>query len=221
MSFKGKFIVFEGGEGSGKTTQVRRLARKLQDKGYQVVSTHEPGGTEIGGKIREVLLYSKEKFSGLTELFLYCADRADHIEKVLKPALEEGKIVLCDRFSGSTFTYQCYGRQILDLEKVKSIEQHSRNGLKPDLVIYLDLKPEIGLKRVNNDVKQGARTELTRFEKDKADFYQRVRRGFLELAEENDWRWEIIDGNRSKEHIERQIWKSVEKILERREAYAG
>ncbi len=213
MNFKGKFIVFEGGEGGGKTTQVKRLAEKLQKDGKEVIITHEPGGTELGKEIRSMLLHRKEKIHGRTEVLLFCADRAHHIETVIRPALKAGEIVICDRFSGSTFAYQCYGRGLGNLEKIKMVDEYARDGINPDLVIFLDVPPEIGLKRVSKDVDSGVRKDFTKFEEEKIKFHQTVRNGFLELSKQDDWNWQKIDGTLSKEEIERKVWEVVKEIL--------
>lgn len=210
---KGRFIVFEGGEGSGKTTQVRRLAKNLKKHGCKVLITCQPGGTKLGQKIRSILLHSSEKLHGRTEVLLFCADRAHHIERQIKPALEKGKIVICDRFSASTFAYQYYGRQSEDIKKIKGIDRYARAGIKPDLVILLSISPEIGLNRVSKDVKNGNRTQFTKFEQQKLKFHQRLQDGYFEIAENSGWRWNIVDARLSKKEIEEKIWQTVKEIL--------
>jgi len=172
---KGLFISFEGGEGAGKTTLIDSLHKKLVDLGYQVIKTYEPGGTEIGNKIREALLFSAD-ISPLCELALFLASRAEHVTKVIKPAIDEGKIVLCDRFSDSTVAYQGIARG-LGKKKVEDLCQTFSNNLNPDITFYLDIDPKLGLQRIGN-------IEKDRIESEKINFHTTVRKAFLQLSEE-------------------------------------
>lgn len=173
---KGLFISFEGGEGAGKTTLINSLYEKLVNLDYQVIKTFEPGGTKIGDKIRDVLLFS-EDISPICELGLFLASRAEHVAKVIKPAIDEGKLVLCDRFSDSTIAYQGIARG-LGKKKVEELCQIFSNSLNPDLTFYLDIDPILGLQRQEN-------IEKDRIENEKIDFHKNVRKAFLQLAEEN------------------------------------
>jgi len=178
-SKKGKFIVIEGGEGSGKTSVINYIKIKFP----KFLFTHEPGGTLIGKKIRDILLSEKFKPDVLTELFLFCADRAEHINKVILPALNKNVNVVCDRFDYSTFAYQIFGRQRFNLMKTfKILDKIAKDNIEPDLVIYLDVNPKIGLAR-----KEKQKTELTKFEKEKIDFHNRVRKGFLTQFKEKKY----------------------------------
>ncbi|MFH1426712.1 MAG: dTMP kinase [Candidatus Kerfeldbacteria bacterium] len=197
---KGTFIVFEGGEGSGKTRHASALAEYLRNEGYDVLETHEPGGSEVGKVIRKAILYeNKHSVFPRTELFLFLADRAQHVEEVIRPALEEGKVVLCDRFSGSTFAYQLGGRELRETELIQEMDAYARNGLDPDMVLYLDIDPETGIQR-----KEEGPEELNRMDKEELEFHKKVRVYFLKLAEEND-NWEILSTDGPKEENEEKI----------------
>jgi len=178
---RGKFITFEGTEGSGKSTQIQLSIEFLQSKGFSVVFTHEPGGTRIGERIRDILLKKEYKeMDDYCETFLFFASRAQLIKEVINPALSEGKIVLCDRFLDATICYQGYGNGI----DIEFIHQMSRFiDIKPDLTILLDIEPEEGLKRLR---------EKDRIEERDLGYYQRVRRGYLELAKREPRRIKVI-----------------------------
>ena len=189
---KGKFIIFEGGEGSGKTSQVRFLAKELKKQGKKVIVTHEPGGTKIANKIRSVILYkNKEKMVAKAELFLFLAARAQHVETKIIPALKKGYWVLCDRFSGSTLAYQIGARKLKDEKFIKQMDEFSKNNLQEDLVIYLDADPKIGITRRKNDTKK-----LTEFDKEKLSFHKAVRSYFKKLAKRNK-NWITINANKT------------------------
>ena len=210
----GIFITFEGIEGSGKTTQIDLLKEYLLEKNYRVEITREPGGTSIGKQIRRILLdNNNKKISGETELLLSLADRVQHLQEVILPALKEDKIVLCDRFSDSTLAYQGYGRKI-DLGLIENLHQTVLGEIKPDLTILLDIDISKGLKRAetrNLQRKESEREE--RFEKEKLEFHQRVRNGYLELAKKNRERIKIINGKRKREDIQKEIRGYTEEIL--------
>lgn len=211
---KGKLIVLESGEGGGKSTNRKNLIAKLNGRS-DVVFTQEPGGTEIGLVIREILLNKKNsgKISPLTELFLFCADRANHCDQIIRPALKEGKIVVSDRFDMSTIAYQIYGRQHEEYEKIFSqINSYAKGQeiygeIKPDLVIYLDIDPKIGLARVNT---RG--DEITRFEKNEIDFHNRVREGYLKQAKSQK-NWKIVDASQPEEKVKEEVWNIVKSFL--------
>jgi len=193
MSF---FITFEGIEGCGKTTQLNLLAKWLQRKGKQVYVTCEPGGTEIGKKIRKILLLEENSISVETELFLYLADRAEHVKRVIWPILKEGKIILCDRYHDSTLAYQGYGRGI-DLNFLSFCFSTFKFPL-PHITFLLDCPVEVGFERIKG-------RKYDRIEKECLMFHQQVREGFLKLAEANPERIKVIDATLSQEIIQTQI----------------
>lgn len=219
----GPLITFEGPEGSGKSTQMQLLAEYLRERGYSVLTTREPGGTSVGEQIRDVLLSPEnQEIFPLTEVLLYSASRAQHVEQVIRPYLEGGCIVLCDRYADSTLAYQGYGHG-LDLAMLRTITEFATNGLKPDLTIYLDLPVEIGLRRRlglrGEQPLSEARIQLPLFEKwDRFDtkeleFHRRVRAGYQELAAAEPERWLVIDATRPVEEIQRIIRGKVEERL--------
>jgi dTMP kinase len=198
---KGKFIVFEGVEGAGKTTQIHQTAAWLQslcaDKA--VIVTREPGGTQLGKQIRQLLLDDSQYAIGnRTELLLYAADRAQHVEETILPQLASGNIVLCDRFTDSTIAYQGYGRGF-DLAQIERIDRVATNGLQSDLTFWLDLDVEIGLDRVLS------RGKPDRLEKTAVEFHQRIRQGYQELANIYPDRIVRIDADRHQEQIQLEI----------------
>jgi dTMP kinase len=200
------FITFEGGEGCGKSLQSRTLFRRLDKLALPVILVHEPGGTLLGQKIRFLLKKACEiPVSPLAELLLFNASRCQLVQDVIGPALNEDKIVICDRFSDSTIAYQSYGRG-LDIEAVNEINQKAVSGLKPDLTFLLDVPPNIGLSRK----KAGAND---RFEKEKLAFHTRVRNGFLEMAAREPGRWMIIDSQLSRSRISSLVWQKVSSLL--------
>lgn len=200
---KGKFLVFEGGEFVGKTSQIVLLADKLKQCGVQTVVTKEPGGTPLGLKLRERLLAG-----GLTpddEVALFMEDRRIHVAEVLRPARERGEFVLCDRFSDSTFAYQHFGRG-LDRGWLEREDAQARGGIAPDLVILLDMPPERAFLRA------GARgEEFTSFEREGMKFHKRVRGGFLALARESVHNYEVINADAPKDEVAEKIWQVVQK----------
>lgn len=195
------FITFEGGEGCGKSTQAKSLWRRLHQQNIPAMLTHEPGGTALGNKIRRVL---KEKggspISSEAELLLFAASRAQLVTEVIQPALQEGKIVICDRFSYSTLVYQGYGRE-LNLPIVEMVNSLVTQNLKPDIVILLDLPPEQGLMRKRN--------LKDRFELEELSFHRRVREGYLRLAAADPDRWLVIDATLPKRKISEIVWEKV------------
>ncbi len=198
----GKFIVFEGVEGAGKTTQIQKTADWLQnlDGNHQsVVITREPGGTELGRQIRQLLLNDPNSWVGnRTELLLYGADRAQHVESLIRPHLDRGDIVLCDRFTDSTIAYQGYGRGF-DRSEIDRVNQLATGGLQSDLTFWLDLDVTIGLQRVL------LRGKPDRMELATLDFHQRVRQGYQELANVYPNRIVRIDANQSESFVQTEI----------------
>lgn len=201
------FITFEGGEGAGKTTQIKRLATYLAP---HVVVTREPGGTSVADQIRATLLDPKNKISPELELLLYEAARRDHVENVIRPALKAGKIVLCDRFTDATIAYQGFARG-LNLKLIDNLNTIATAGLTPDLTFLFDLSPKIGLSRVRK-----GRSQLDRLEKEKLLFHEKVRKGYLTLARKNKKRFVIIDATEQPHIISAKILHEVEKRLRRK-----
>jgi len=202
------FITFEGGEGSGKSVQARTLYRRLSQSAIPTLLTHEPGGTPCGNRIERWLKWTQDKnISPLTELLLFNASRAQLVNEVLQPNLEKGKVVICDRYADSTIAYQSYGRG-LDLELVETINNAATQGLKPDLIVLLDIPVEAGLAR------KGVKKQ-DRFEQEALAFHQRVRKGYLKLAADEPQRWLIIDASQSKAKIREIIWQRVSQLLSR------
>lgn len=207
---KGIFITFEGPDGSGKTTQLKLLARHLEARGHRVLCTREPGGTPLAEGIRQLLLKPwPEEVLGITEVFLYAAGRAQHVKTRILPALEAGEVVLCDRFTDSTLAYQSFGRG-LSADLVRQINELATGGIRPRLTLLLDLPPEEGLRRSS----QGDRGKSPdRLEREDLTFHRRVREGYLELARQEPGRIKIIDALQPKEEVFRQVWAAVEPLL--------
>ncbi len=201
----GLFITFEGPEGSGKTTQIQLLAAWLRERGQDVLTTREPGGTHIGDAIRSILLDPAHvEMCCETEFLLFSAARAQHVAELIRPRLAAGGTVLCDRFADSSLAYQGYGRR-LDLEKLRQITAFATGGLLPDLTIYLDLPVADGLSR-----KQvGDAAEWNRMEREQQEFHERVRRGYLSLAAAEASRWLVLDAGGPVEAVAANIRRPV------------
>lgn len=200
---KGIFISFEGIEGTGKTTQTKLLSEFLIEKGYKVILTHEPGGTVIGDRIREILLHVDHKgMSYMTELFLYNAARAQHLSEKIIPALNEGYIVITDRFTDSTIAYQGYGRGV-DIQLIMSINNIATGGIKPCLTLLFDLDAEIGLKR-NRGI-----NKIDRLELEDIEFHKKVRDGYLKIAEVESERVKVIDASLPLEAVAHKVKEIV------------
>lgn len=200
------FISFEGPDGSGKTTQIELLAEYLKSKGFDVLMTREPGGTAISEKIRQIILDpDNNEESEVTEALLYAASRAQHVAEKIKPALNRGSIVLCDRFMDSSIAYQAYARGLGD--DVIAINLFAIQGCSPDLTFFLDLDPEIGQKR------QIARGKLDRLEQEGLAFQQKVYDGYKQLIAKYPRRFRVIDANRSLEEISKDIIKAFEEYI--------
>jgi dTMP kinase len=203
------FITLEGPEGSGKTTQIRLLIEWLGEQGYDVVLTREPGGTDIGNQIRDVLHDPRNAAMDATaEILLYSADRAQHVAQCIRPALAAGKVVVSDRYYDSTLAYQGYGRA-LDLETLRAITAFATGGLKPDLTLYLDIIPQEGLQR-----RQASGDEWNRLDAETLDFHRRVRAGYMELIKQEPERWAVIDAARSVEEVQAEIRALVQARLD-------
>ena len=204
------FITLEGIEGSGKTTQIKQISAHLCRKGHDCVTTREPGATEIGKRIRAILLDPDSKvMDPSTELLLYTADRVQHVKELLEPSLAAGKTVLCDRYFDATLVYQGYARG-LDIAMIKELHRLMNGGLQPDLTLLLDLSPEEGLARAWQQIDNGTRTgRETRFEKEAIAFHNRVRAGYLELAHREPQRFRIIDAAQD----EMQVFDDILEVL--------
>ena len=200
------FITFEGIEGSGKTTQIQRVHDYLRQKGHDVVVTREPGGSHIGRQIRSILLDSKNKgLNPLAELLLYMADRAQHLDEIVKPGLSAGKVILCDRYYDATIAYQGYARG-LNIDLISRLHWIAFADYKPDMTFLLDLPPETGLGRAWRQIENGQRAGTeTRFEEEALGFHRRVREGYLALAHLEPRRFKIIDASAPKDRVEREI----------------
>ncbi|UCC59437.1 MAG: dTMP kinase [Dehalococcoidia bacterium] len=197
------FIVFEGGEGSGKSTQARALRERLRKVGYKTVLTHEPGGTMLGERLRRWVKWGRD-ITIPTELLLFLASRSQLTTRVIRPALESGNIVICDRYSASTIAYQGYGRGI-NLDFLESLNAFVTDGLEPDMVILLDLDAAEGLTR--------KKRKWDSFEREDFIFHQRIRDGYLEMAAADPERWIVIDGTLPEFPVAERVWERVRDLL--------
>ena len=202
---KGLFITFEGPDGSGKTTQIERLKTFIQSKGYDAILTREPGGTAIGEKLREIVLDKQYmEMDYMTEALIYAAARAQHVEQIIKPALKEGKTVICDRFIDSSIVYQGYGRKLGDCVRV--INEYAVRGCFPDITFLLKVDPEIGKLRIKAD-------DQDRLELEKLDYHRAVYRAYEELEKNYPERIIGIDAGRSIDEISREIQAYIARLL--------
>lgn len=206
MKKKGLFITLEGPDGGGKTTQAHKLVDWFRLYGRQVVLTREPGGTDAAERIRELVLDPAYAISAQTETLLHLAARADHVDKVIRPALAEGKVVLCDRFSDSTLVYQGILRH-MDLPQLRKLNDFSTGGLRPDVTILLDGAPRVLLKRRND------RGVVDKFELQGLEFHDAVRAGYLQLAQEEPDRILVVDATRDPEVVMEEIIKKLEGLV--------
>lgn len=214
-SFNGLFITLEGGEGAGKSTLMHQLANYLRDQGYQVIITREPGGTSLGEEIRQWLLMHRSSVSigSQAELLLFLAARAQHIEEVIRPALQDKAVVLCDRFNDSTIAYQGAARG-LSMEYVKRLCQLVCGEIQPHLTLFLDVEPGVGLKRTKKIAKeQAAIGELDRIESQTMDFHGEVRAAFKTLAQQEPARIRQIDANQSQDEVFLQALQALKTFL--------
>ena len=207
MSERGLFITVEGGEGVGKSTNLAFLESFLRDHGVDVVVSREPGGTQLGEEIRELLLQVRaEQVSSTTELLLMFAARAQHISELIEPALAAGKWVLCDRFTDATYAYQSGGRGV-DAQTVRRLEDLVQGSLRPDYTVLLDVAVATGMARARG------RGELDRIEQETMEFFERVRASYLELAENSSGRFRVIDASVSLEEVQQQLLKVGKELL--------
>ncbi len=205
----GVFITFEGPEGSGKSTQIRMLEEALSAKELPVLATREPGGTVIGNRIREIVLDPQHtEMSPRAEALLYSAARAQLVDQVIQPALDEGKIVLCDRYADSTIAYQGYGHG-RSIDVLRQLGDYATAGLAPHMTLYLDIQPADGLQRKQS----GAAEEWNRFEQRALDYHLAVHRGYLEMTAADPDRWRVIDASQDAETIHKQILLQVSEIV--------
>lgn len=212
MANRGLFITFEGGDGSGKTTQLRILAQRLRDEGRDVVETVEPGGTAIGQQIRKILLSPENTaLHARAELLLYFASRAQNVEQVIRPALEAGSIVLCDRFTDSTLVYQGSGRG-LDASIVRDLDRVACQGLKPDVTVLIDIDLETSLARARRRNERTGSDE-SRLDDESAAFHARVRDGYKALAASEPRRFRMIDGRATQQEVAARIQEALQGIV--------
>ena len=205
-------VTFEGGEGSGKSTQIKKLGETLSERGIPHLATREPGGTELGKKIRALLLQGEVgSIDPMTELMLYAADRAEHVRRMIMPALASGKIVLCDRFTDATVAYQGHGRR-LDLKLIAELNDIATSGLKPTLTFLFDCPVEVGLKRSHSRLQKEKSSE-DRFEREALDFHQRVRQAYQNIAAENTQRFCVLDASQDIDTLQALVLKKVEALL--------
>lgn len=203
MATQGIFITFEGGEGSGKSRQTRLLTRRLRRRGTPVVLTHEPGGEPLAARLRR-LLKGDIALTPEAELLLFAASRAQLTARVIRPALEAGQMVVCDRYADSTLAYQGYGRG-LDMEAIRAANRIAMGGLTPHLTVLLDVPAEVGLARKHADD--------DRFIREPLPFHQRVRQGYLELARSQPGRWLVVDATLAEKEVAGAIWRRVAPLL--------
>lgn len=201
---KGLFITLEGGEGAGKSTLIRHLAEQMEKEGHELLITREPGGSPLGEKVRSLLLESKEPIDSRAELLLFLAARADHVTRIIDPALSEGKLVLCDRFTHSTLAYQGYGRG-LDLNELRRLCSFASHDLTPDLTLFLDVPVAVGIER------REKRSAADRMEREESTFHEKVRAGFLDLAKAGGM--EVIDASASPTEVAQTAWRHIEPLL--------
>lgn len=204
MVKRGYFITFEGADGCGKTTQLELLANYLKEKNKEVIITREPGARGLGERIRDILLNYDGEVSDRCESFLFLADRAQHIDIIVNPAVEDGKIVLCDRHIDSSVAYQGYGRG-LDIEQIDRLNMIATNGKRPDLTLVFDIDAETSMKRVGS--------EKDRMESAGIDFFNRVRKGYLELANQEPERIRVLDATKSIEEIHNEVVKIFSELI--------
>ena len=206
---RGLFITLEGGDGAGKSTQIRNTEEFFARRGLTVTHTREPGGTRISEKLRDILLDAENKeMHAVTEMLIYAAARAQHVREVVEPALERGEIVICDRFVDSSIAYQAFGRELGDM--VAEVNCHATGGLKPDLTIWLDIDPEIGKARATHD------KDPDRLEQESTAFHTRVREGYWSIAASEPDRFKRIDATGTVDGIKDEIYRFLEELCKAR-----
>ena len=204
MTNRGLFITFEGGDGCGKSTQLELVRKYLEEKGFKTLITREPGSVGLGQKLREVLLHYDGDVAPRAEAFLFLADRAQHIAKIVKPAIDNGVIVLCDRHTDSSVTYQGYGRGE-DIEQINMLNNLATQGIKPDLTLLFDVSTEVAQTRVGS--------EKDRMESAGIEFHKKVRQGYLEIAKKEPQRIKVVDSNLSIEEVFAEVKKIIDEKI--------
>ena len=203
---KGFLVTFEGGEGCGKSTQIKLFTKYLEEHHIDYVLSREPGGTELGNKLREILLHSKESMNAATEFFIFSAGRSDHVENIIMPALEQGKVVVLDRFYDSSYAYQGYAGD-LPVDEMKRITKLATSGIVPDLTILLDISYDEGFGRKSIDE---SLKNLDRIESKGREYHDKVRAGYLQLAKDEPNRIKVVDASKNKE----EVFKNITKLFE-------
>lgn len=206
----GKFITFEGIDGSGKSTQLRLLAKHLSALGHDVVTTREPGGTELGRQLRAAFLETNEQVAPMAELLAFAADRAQHVEFLIKPALAVGKIVISDRYADATFAYQGAGRGF-PVDKVNQVISLATGGLKPDLTIFFDIPVDTAIERMS--IRDESEAKANRMDAETAEFYSRVRDSYLSIAVAEPQRFIVVDARGSIESIHKTTSEIIVELL--------
>lgn len=210
---RGVFITFEGIEGTGKSTQIALLAGSLRGEGRRVAVTREPGGTAIGDRIRGILLDpAHAHLDAVAELLLYGASRSQHLREVILPALQDGAIVLCDRFSDATLAYQGYGRG-LDKQMIADLDRIATGGMKPDLTVLLDIEPAAGLARAHRRNRSEGLEAEARFEQEELAFHRRVHEGYLAIMKNEPGRVRLVDASRTEDAVRAEIRAIVQGVL--------
>jgi dTMP kinase len=207
---RGRFITFEGIDGSGKSTQLRLLSGDLRVRGFDVLTTFQPGGTPLGRRLREAFLETEENVHPMAELLLFAADRAQHVNFLIKPALAEGRIVISDRYADATAAYQGAGRGF-DEKIINQVIKLATDGLKPDLTLFFDIPIEKAILRTS--ARTDNETVKNRMDQETTDFYERVRRAYLKIAEKEPRRFSVIEAGGSIEDVHRRVSEIVDKFL--------
>jgi dTMP kinase len=209
---RGKFITFEGIDGSGKSTQLRLLAGDLRVRGFDVLTTFQPGGTPLGRRLREAFLETEENVHPMAELLLFAADRAQHVNFLIKPALAAGRIVISDRYADATAAYQGAGRGF-DENIIEQVITLATDGLKPDLTLFFDIPIQKAILRTNSRTDDEA--IKNRMDQETTEFYERVRKAYLKIAEKEPQRFRIVDASGSIEEVHAQVLEIIKKFLEK------
>lgn len=207
---EGIFITIEGGDGAGKSTQMDNIEKYFTQRGYECIRTREPGGTKIGEKIRDILLDpANHEMSAVTEMMLYASSRAQHVRELIRPAVESGKVVICDRYVDSSVAYQTYGRDLGDM--VQAVNKYAVDGMMPDITFWMDIDPESGRERI------GKREDSTldRLEREKIDFHYKVYDGYKRICELEPNRVKRIDATKSIEEIRDEIYGHLDELCAR------
>lgn len=207
---RGLFITIEGGDGAGKSTQMDNIEKYFKNLGYECLRTREPGGTSIGEKLRDILLdpVNKEMLA-TTEMLIYAASRAQHVAEVIRPAMERGKVIICDRYIDSSIAYQAFGRNLGDI--VQKVNNCAVDGIMPDITFWMDIDPESGRKRIGNR----ENSDLDRLEQEKIDFHYRVYEGYRSISLEQPDRVKRIDATKTIEEIRNEIFKYLDELCSR------